>query len=223
MFQMVKIPEEIIPAILSKNIEDFKVDLNKLLSSKTLNSGWVHVDFMDNILVPNKSINPDDLANMDFGALKKEAHLMVKQPKSWIKRCLELGFARIIIHIEADEDIAGYIELIKRGVAESVLAINPDTDIKALEPYSQIVDRVLVMGVTPGFQGQPFVPETIHKIREIKSKGWPVKISVDGAVKDTNAGEILEAGADSLILGSFLMKGDPDENLAQLLKVLEAF
>lgn len=213
---MSKVPEEIIPAILSKNLQDFQTDLNKLLNSQNLNSGWVHIDFMDNIFVPNKSINPDDLANVDFKNLKKEAHLMVQQPKSWIKRTLELGFKRIIIHIESDRDIASYIELIKNAGAEKVLAINPDTQIDSLIPFVHLIDRILVMGVVPGFKGQAFIPETLHKIREIKLKGWPVKISVDGAVKDNNAQAILDAGAESLILGSFLMNGDPDQNLARL-------
>lgn len=213
---MNKIPEEIIPAILSKNIEEFQGELNKLLNSQNLNSGWVHVDFMDNIFVPNMSMVPDELSGIDFKSLKKEAHLMVKDPESWIEKLLELGFERIIIHIEAEGDMAGYIKQIKGAGAESVLAINPDTSIESLTPYVQIADRILVMGVVPGFQGQPFVPEAIDRIKEIKSKGWPVKILVDGAVKDTNAKEILDAGADSIILGSFLMKGDPDENLAKL-------
>ena len=213
---MTKVPEEIIPAILSKNLQDFQVDLNKLLNSKNFNSGWVHVDFMDNIFVPNISMSPDDLSGTDFKSLKKEAHLMVIEPESWIEKLLKLVFERIIIHIEAKGDIAGYLKLIKSSGVESILAINPGTPIESLSPYAQLIDRILVMGVVPGFQGQPFVPETIDRIKEIKSKGWPVKIAVDGAVKDTNARAILNAGVDSIILGSFLMRGDPDENLARL-------
>lgn len=214
-----KMPDEIIPAILSKTIEDFQNDLNKLLNSKNLKHGWVHVDFMDNIFVPNLSITPDDLSVIDFKALKKEAHLMVKEPQEWIKKLLKLGFKRIIIHIESEGDITGYIDLIKQG-AKAILAINPDTPVSKLEPFSKKINGILVMGVVPGFQGQSFIPETLNKIKEIRSKGWSLKIEVDGAVKDWNAKDIVEHGADILILGSYLIKGEPDQNLAALLDSL---
>ena len=216
-----KMPDEIIPAILSKTVEDFQNYLSKLLNSRNLNSGWVHVDFMDNIFVPNLSITPQDLQSIDFKALKKEAHLMVKEPQEWIRKLLELGFKRIIIHIEADGDIAGYIDLIKQD-AKAVLAINPGTPVSKLEPYAKKVDGILVMGVNPGFQEQSFIPQTLNKIKEIRSKGWSLKIEVDGAVKDWNAKDIVENGADTLILGSFLIKGNPDQNLAVLLDSLSS-
>lgn len=215
-----KMPEEIIPAILSKTQEDFQNDLGKLLNSKKLNSGWVHVDFMDNIFVPNSSVTPDDLQGLDFKALKKEAHLMVSEPEEWIRKLLQLGFKRIMIHVEIEDGINYCISLIKDSGAQAILAINPGTPVSRLTPYIKVLDGILVMGVVPGFQGQEFIPETLNKIREIKAQGWPVKISVDGAVKDWNAKDIIESGADTLILGSFLIKGDPDQNLEILLKSL---
>lgn len=209
---------EIIPAILSKNLEDFKRDLDKLKNSQNLSSGWVHVDFMDNQLVPNQSILPEDLQGIDFGNLKKEAHLMVRHPKAWIKKLLDLGFERIIIHLEAAGDIIGYIKQVKS--AEVVLAINPETPLEKLNEFVPLIDRVLVMGVHPGFQGHEFIPECIDKVKKIKSLNWPIKIEVDGAVKDWNAKSIAEAGADTLISGSFLIQGNPDENLANLRKAI---
>ncbi len=215
-------PEEIIPAILSKTIEDFQNDLNKLLNSKNLKSGWVHVDFMDNEFVPNLSVTPDDLQNIDFKSLKKEAHLMVKNPLEWIKKLLKLDYKRIMIHIEInDGNIAQYVALIKASGAKAILAINPYTPVSKLDPFAHMIDGILVMGVIPGFQGQSFIPETLEKIKEIKSKNWPVKIEVDGSVKDTNAREIIDSGADTLVLGSFLIKGDPDQNLFILLESLK--
>lgn len=208
---------EIIPAILSKNALDFNRDLDKLKNSQKLNFGWVHVDFMDNQLVPNQSILPEDLQNIDFGNFKKEAHLMVKNPKTWIIKLLDLGFERIIIHLEAEGDIEEYIKLVKDAGAEVVLAINPETPIEKLDEFVPLIDRVLVMGVHPGFQGQQFIPETIDKVKKIKSQNWGVKIEVDGAVKDWNAKSIIEAGADTLIVGSYLIQGRPDENLDKLL------
>src|SRR3989338_295155 len=209
---------EIIPAILSQTIEQFQEDLQKLINSKNLSSGWVHVDFMDNQLVPNQSILPEDLVGVNFGNLKKEAHLMVKNPLNWVKKLLKLGFERIIVHLEAAGAIKTYLKLIRDHGAMAVLAINPETKVEKLNEFVSLLDGVLVMGVHPGFQGQSFVPGTIDKISKIKSQNWPVKIEVDGAVKDTNAKQILQAGADTLISGSYLIKGAPDQNLANLLK-----
>jgi len=214
-----KMPDEIIPAILSKIIPDFLSDLAKITGSKTLGSGWIHVDLMDNILVPNLSIRPTDMAGADFGNLRKEVHLMVKEPDEWITQTSKLGFERIIIHVEAD-NVLENITLIKKTGAQAVLAINPPTPVSDLEKYAKDLDGILVMGVNPGFQGQSFIPETLNKIKEIRSKGWLLKIEVDGAVKDWNAKDIIASGADILILGSFLIKGDPDENLKTLLAAL---
>lgn len=204
----------IIPAILAKTLPDFQNDLSKLLNSKTLNSGWVHVDFMDNIFVPNQSIKPEDLADIDFGNLKKEAHLMVNNPEGWIKELINLNFDRIIIHVET-EGVKENIEIINNARKEVGLAINPQTPIEALEPYKNMVDVILVMGVHPGFQGQSFIPQTLDKIKQLASQGVPLE--VDGAVKDTNAKEIVDAGADILASGSYLINGNPDQNLARLL------
>lgn len=208
---------EIIPAILSKTLADFNRDLDKLKNSQNLNSGWVHVDFMDNQLVPNQSILPKDLKEVNFGKLKREAHLMVKNPESWIIKLLDLGFERIIIHLETEGDIGKYIELVKDAGAEIVIALNNETDIEKIKPFVKIIDRVLLMGVKPGFQSQPFIPECIDKVKKIKSLNWPVKIEVDGAVKDWNAKSIAQAGADTLISGSYLIQGNPDDNLDKLL------
>lgn len=214
-----KMPDEIIPAILAQNMQDFEADLSKILNSQNLSSGWIHVDLMDNIFVPNFSIKVAEMEGVNFGNLKKEVHLMVKKPDSWIRKCLELAFQRIIIHVEA-EDVSGNLALIKEAGVNAVLAINPPTPISTLEPFADKIDGVLVMGVNPGFQGQSFIPETLDKIREIKAKYPDLKIEVDGAVKDWNTKDILESGADTLVVGSFLIKGDPDQNLEILHKAL---
>lgn len=213
-------PTEIIPAILAKTLEDFQKDLRKITNSKNLANGWVHIDFMDNIFVPNQSLDPNLLSNMDFKDLKKEGHLMVKKPKEWIEKLLNLRFDRIIIHLEADGDIDQYIKMIKAVGVEVVVALNQETAWEKLAPFVQMIDRVLIMGVVPGFQGQSFIEAAIEKVRKIKSQNWPVKIEVDGAVKDWNAKQILGAGADCLVVGSYLVKGSPDENLEKLLGVI---
>lgn len=211
---------DIVPAILCKSLQDLQTYIAKLKNSKNLNNGWVHIDFMDNEFVPNKSINPEDLEGVNFGNLKKEAHLMVNNPKEWIEKLIKLGFERIIIHFEAEGDLREYIELIKSGGAEAVIALKHESSLDQLEPFADSINRVLLMGVAPGFQGQPFIPGVIEKVKQLKLKNWPIKIEVDGAVRDTNAKQLVDAGVDCLIVGSFLIKENPDQNMEKLLAAI---
>lgn len=217
---------QIIPAILSTTEEDYERDILRyketlLLRNKqafSFKDGWVHIDFMDNIFVPNKSISPSVTTKYNTN-LHKEAHLMVSRPLEWVDDLIEADFERIIFHIEA-EDIQKCIEYIKNKGLEIGLAINNGTPIEKIEPFADRLDVVLVMGVVPGLQGQEFIPQTINRVKEtshLRSKGnYSFIIGVDGAVKDGNIKEIVNAGVDFVIVGSYLLKGDIDENLENL-------
>ncbi len=206
---------QITPAILSTSEEDYSRDHSRYEQSELLKGGWVHIDFMDNIFVPNKSIGP--LMTTKYHTdLRKEAHLMVQHPMKWFADLIEAGFERIIFHIEAADDIEECLEYIKSRGLQVGLAINHETPIESLSTFVFKIDMVLVMSIEPGFQGQPFIIGCLDKIRQIKSKNWPVKLAVDGAVNDQNARVIVEAGADDLIVGSFLLTGDIDDNLEKI-------
>ncbi len=99
---------------------------------------------------------------------------------------------------------------------EAGIALKMETPIEKLEPYKDKIDLVLLMSIVPGFQGQPFLPEALDRIKSLKEKGWPVRISVDGSVRDSNARQIVQAGADQLSVGSFLLTGDINENMEKL-------
>ena len=99
------------------------------------------------------------------------------------------------------------------------MAINPETPIEKLTPFIKNIDTILVMGVHPGFQGQSFIPQTLDRIKKLASQGVPLE--VDGAVKDINAKEIVESGADILVSGSYLINGVPDENLSKLKEAIK--
>lgn len=204
----------IVPAILDKTPEEFEKHINQLETSPSFQEGWVHIDFADNQFVPNQTILPDEVIYPE--GLKKEAHLMVKEPLNWIRSLKEAGFDRVIFHFEAGDDISEIIQSINDAHMEIGIAINPETSIDWLESYKDEIDQILVMGIIPGFQGQPFIPATIDKIKALKDKGWPIQISVDGAVRDTNAKQLVEAGADQLVSGSFILQGDIEENIEKL-------
>lgn len=210
---------QIIPAILSTSEEEYRKDITKYQRSQLFKEGWVHIDFMDNKFVPNQSIDPEVSAKYPID-LHKEAHIMVSNPLEWVDKLVEVGFERIIFHIESADDVLKVIEYIKSKGLEAGLAINSNTPIEKLDPYISKIDVILVLSIVAGFQGQPFIPKTLDKVRKIKSTNESIKVGVDGAIKDTNIKEVVKAGVDFVIVGSYLLNGDVDENLENLWEVI---
>lgn len=211
---------QIIPAILSTKEEDFQKDINKIMQSDSIRQGWVHIDFMDNVFVPNQSIKPSVIAKYPV-ILKKEAHLMVDHPLEWIEELVQAGFERIIFHIEAKDDTLECIRRIREKGLKVGLAVNHETPLTRLEPYVHKVEVFLLMTIKPGFQGQTFIEESLDKIKALKAKNWPVAIGVDGSVKDSNIKQLVLAGAEHLTVGSYLLKGDFDENVEKLWEAIQ--
>lgn len=215
---------QIIPAILDKTSEDFGKHIEQLKHSLSFQDGWVHIDFADNEFVQNETVGIDIVAQNPIN-LNKEAHLMVAHPLQWIEKLKEAGFKRVILHFESKDDILDCINKIKELGMEVGIALNIDTPIEKLEQFKDKINLVLLMAIVPGFQGQSFLPEVIDKIKEtshLRSKGnYSFRIGVDGAVKDINIKDIVEAGVDFVTVGSFLLKGDLDENLERLWEVVK--
>lgn len=212
---------QIVPAILDKTPEDFKGHINQLKNSHSFKEGWVHIDFADNEFVPNKTIGVEEVGRVDIN-LKKEAHLMVRYPLKWIEKLKTAGFKRVVFHFESKDEVNEVIDAVRNAGMEVGIAINDTTALEALVSFQDRIDQILVMGIIPGFQGQPFIPATIDRIKELKSKGWPVKISVDGSVRDSNAKELVDAGVDQLVVGSFLLRGDIDENVEKIWEAIKS-
>lgn len=210
---------QIIPSILATSEEQFERDIHKLSLSESLKSGWVHIDFADNIFVQNQTIKVETIKKFPTN-FRKEAHLMVAHPKEWIDELVDAGFERIIFHIESDDNTLEVLEYIKNKGLEIGLAINKESPIEKLEQFVDKIGVVLVMTIVPGFQGQPLIPQTLDKVREIKSKNWSVKVGVDGAISDVDVKEVVASGVDFMIVGSFLLKGDTEENLEKLWEAL---
>lgn len=204
---------QIIPAILATSEDQYKQDLQKLTACEALKDGWVHIDFADNKFVQNQTVGVETIEKFptDF---HKEAHLMVSFPKQWIEKLIAAGFKRIIFHIECEDNIDEVIDLIKAKGLEVGLAIKIDTALEKLEEFIHKIDMVLVMSIVSGFQGQPFIPKSLDRLKKIKEKG--TRVGPDGAVNDSDIKEITKTGADFVIVGSYLLKGDTDENMENL-------
>lgn len=214
---------QIVPAILSTTEEDFKRDFEKITTSPSFQEGKLHIDFMDNQFVPNKSIDAGVTKKYPI-PLDKQAHLMVNHPLEWLEPLKDAGFSAVLFHAEAKDDIAETIKKARELELKVGIVLNHETPITDFEQYFSQLDEVLIMAIVPGFQSQPFIEASLEKISrlaELKNeKGYTFSISVDGHVNDETAKKIINAGADILIVGSFILKGDPDEQLEKLWEIL---
>ncbi len=206
---------QIIPAVLAINEEEYLQYLTKLERCEALKNGWVHIDFLDGVFLPNKTINAQESGKYPT-TLQKEAHLMVQNPKKWIPDLKKAGFKRVFFHMEASDDVESCINAIKDAGMEAGLVLKHETSLETLDPFVLKIDAVLLMSVVPGFQGQPFIEEALDKVRQLKSKYPQIKVGVDGAVKNTNIKQIVDSGVDYVCVGSFLVKGDLDESMELL-------
>lgn len=178
---------------------------------------FVHVDIMDGIFVENKNYDFEDIKLFTKDNQKPlDVHLMVDNPEEYVNDYLELKPYCITFHIEVLRNPTRLIELIHENNIKCGLAINPDTDIKELMPYLELIDNVLVMSVYPGAGGQKFIPDTANKIDELSKLKGSFTIEVDGGVnKDTLS---YVTNADILVSGSYVCLSDDYEEKVESLK-----
>jgi len=202
----------IIPAILTKNINDYK---NKLSQLKGLVS-LVQIDIMDNKFVPNISVKVSDIADIKTD-INLEAHLMIEQPEKIFKHCEQAGFRRVIFHLEGTNNPDAVLDEMKKFNFERGIAINPETSIEKILPFLDKIDIILFLTVNPGFYGSPFIPAVIDKIKELKKIKGELKIEVDGGINLKNIKSVADAGVNYIVVGSAIFKdGDIEENLKHL-------
>jgi ribulose-phosphate 3-epimerase len=185
---------EIGPAILVKTAEE----LNQRLKEVEPYVKRVHIDIMDDIFVPSKTIQPEEMKGFKT-KLMKEAHLMVKDNEKYVEDFLNLGFDMIIVHAESCKDIPRIIKKVKEKGKKIGLSINPPTPLSAIKDYLDDLDMVLVMSVNPGFSGQGFDPSILTKIRELRSMKKDLDIEVDGGIKIGTARLVAEAGVNIIV------------------------
>lgn len=183
---------------------------------------WVHVDVMDGVFVPNMSLGMPLVASYRKATERFfDVHLMITEPKRYVSEFAKAGADLICFHVEATEDVQETIDLIHKEGCKAALAIKPKTTVEEVLPYLDSVEMILVMTVEPGFGGQKFMPECAEKVRELRSiisaRGLDTYIEVDGGIDATNAGFITEAGANVLVAGSAVFRGDVATNVKAIM------
>ena len=213
------------PSMLSA---DFK-ELGKEIRTIEKNGAkYLHFDVMDGIFVPSISFGMPVLESIRPGtSLVCDAHLMITEPIRYIEAFAKAGADLITIHLEACEDVEATIAKIRECGCKVGISICPETPVSSLEDLVDKVDMVLVMSVHPGFGGQKFIPESLDKIRELKTmldaKGLDVDIQVDGGIYTTNVAEVIEAGANIIVAGSAVFKGDTAKNTIDMMEILKKY
>jgi ribulose-phosphate 3-epimerase len=183
---------------------------------------WFHVDVMDGVFVPNISFGFPVIEAIKKHAKKPlDVHLMIQNPDQYITEFKKAGADVLTVHYESCTHLHRTIQSIKEAGMKAGVALNPHTPVALLEDVIQELDLVLIMSVNPGYGGQKFIQNALVKVSQVKelisSKGSKALIEVDGGVNGQTAVELLKAGADVLVAGSYVFNSEsPIETIRSL-------
>lgn len=198
------------PSMLSADFANLACDIEMVNKSK---ADWFHLDIMDGVFVPNISFGFPIVERIKALATKPlDVHLMIVEPDRYLKRFREAGADWLTVHYEACTHLNRTLSLIRELGMKAGVSVNPHTPVELLTDILEYADLVLVMSVNPGFGGQKFIPNSIHRIERLRKlidqKGLSTLIEVDGGVGPDNAQELYNAGANVLVAGNAVFKAD---------------
>ena len=213
------------PSILSA---DFAVLGAEIQKTKNEVAKYLHFDVMDGVFVPSISFGMPVLKSIrKVTDQVMDVHLMITEPIRYVEEFVKSGADMITFHYEACKDVRGTLEKIKELGVKAGISICPETPETVLEEFIGEVDMFLVMTVHPGFGGQKLIPETLNKVHRLrnmlKEKGADTDIQVDGGVHLGNIREILDAGANVIVAGSAVFKGDAAANTKKFMESLKSY
>ncbi len=213
----------IAPSVLAADFANLQRDVEMINNS---DADWFHIDIMDGVFVPNISFGMPVLRDIVKHATKTiDVHLMIVDPDRYIKTFADLGSNILTVHYEACTHLHRTLQAIKAEGMKAGVAINPHTNVSLLEDTINDIDLVCIMSVNPGFGGQSFIENTHKKVQQLKEiivrNNASTMIEIDGGVTNKNAKQLVDAGADVLVAGSYVFKSEnPIETVKGLKEII---
>lgn len=207
------------PSVLSCDFANIQRDVEMINQS---DADWFHVDVMDGVFVPNISFGFPVIQAIKKHAKKPlDVHIMIQNPDQYIDAFKEAGADILTVHYETCTHLHRTIQAIKTAGMKAGVALNPHTPVDLLQDVIEDLDLVLIMSVNPGFGGQKFINNAILKVEQVKNlihmKGSRALVEVDGGVNLATGKELVKAGADALVAGSFVFNSEnPAKTISDL-------
>ena len=209
----------IAPSMLAADFSNLANDIALVNQS---DADWFHLDVMDGVFVPNISFGMPVIKSMAKHTTKPiDVHLMIVEPDRYIQTFADLGADVLTVHVEACTHLHRSLQSIKAKGMKAGVALNPHTPVASLSHIIADIDLVCLMSVNPGFGGQSFIEATYEKVRELRTlideNKASTLIEIDGGVTNQNASQLVAAGADVLVAGSYVFSAsDPKATITNL-------
>lgn len=207
------------PSILAA---DFAVLGEQIKEADEAGAEYIHIDVMDGVFVPSISFGMPVIKSIRKVTKRIfDVHLMIVEPERFVKEFAECGANSITFHLEATEDAEEIIDQIRSLGCKVGMSIKPKTPVEVVRKYLDKLDMLLVMTVEPGFGGQKYIPESTERIRKIRQmadeQGIDLDIQVDGGITIDNVQTVLDAGANVVVSGSAVFRGNITDNIKAIM------